>query len=498
MKQKTRLKSNTDALRLMSEKLRAAATRPNIHGYIPHEKQVSFHTSNARIKLFAGGNRSGKTVGGACEATWWLTGKHPYRETPRPPVRGRCVTVDFLEGLYKIVLPEMSRWLPPSELIDGSWEKSWDKELRTLTLANDSFIEFMSYEQELEKFAGTSRHFVWFDEEPPQNIYVECLLRLFDVGGSVWITMTPVEGMTWTFDDIYEKQEIDPNVAVFEVDLIENPHVNEGEIAILLAGLSDDERQARIHGQYVQIGGRIFPMFKRELHVIDDFIPPEEWLHIAAMDHGFNNPTAWLWSAVSPDGDVFIYDEHYESGKVVRHHAQVVHERNAKHERLPAYYIGDPAIKQVNPITGTSVQLEYVDHGVPILPANNEVRAGINRVAHYLIGTEGRPKLYIAKTCENLIRETARYRWSVWASKKMIRDRNKKEEPHKRDDHAVDALRYLIASRPENDTGTEIPVIPESFGASIPVDGGDRVVSSEWHSATSSKLDYDPYLGNDW
>lgn len=497
MKQRSRLKSTSDALRMTAEKLRLAATRPNIYGYVPHDRQVAFHSSEARLKLFAGGNRSGKTVGGACESAWWLTGKHPYRETPRPPVRGRCVTVDFIEGLYKIVLPELSRWLPPSELIDGSWERSWDKNLRTLTLANDSFIEFMSYEQELEKFAGTSRHFTWFDEEPPKDIYTECLLRLLDVGGSLWITMTPVEGMTWTYEDIYEKQDIDPNVFVVEVDTTQNPFINEGEIAILLAGLSEDERKARIHGQYVQIGGRIYPMFKRDIHVIDDFIPPEEWLHIAAMDHGFNNPTAWLWSAVNPDGDVFIYDEHYESGQVVRYHAERVHERNAIHKRMPAYYIGDPAIKQVNPITGTSVQLEYVDHGVPILPANNEVRGGINRVAHYLTGVNDRPKLYICKKCTNLTRELAKYRWSVWASKKMISDRNKKEEPHKKDDHAADALRYLIASRPENDTGTEIPEILGPRGASIPVDGPDRLVSSGWHTASSS-LDYDPVLGAEY
>ena len=194
---KSKIKNEREFLRGLTEGVRTAARRPNIYGYTPHEKQVSFHSSGARGKLFIGGNRSGKTVGGAAEAVYRATGRHPFRPVPPPPTRGRVVSVDFLNGVEKIVRPEIARWLPNSEIRGGSWESGYDRELRTLNLENGSTIEFMSYDQDLDKFAGTSRHWVWFDEEPPQDIFTECLLRLLDTGGDWWITMTPVEGMTW-------------------------------------------------------------------------------------------------------------------------------------------------------------------------------------------------------------------------------------------------------------------------------------------------------------
>lgn len=457
MKQK-RIRNEKEVFQGISSGLKQAALRPNMHGYNPHEKQMQFHTSTAHKRLFAGGNRSGKTVGGAIECVWWLTGKHPFRETPKPPVRGRIVAVDLLHGVEQIVKPEIARWLPSSYLDGGSWSEAYDREARILRLANGSQVEFMSYEQDTEKFAGTSRHFVWFDEEPPRDIYEECVMRLIDTQGSLWLTMTPTEGMTWVFDEIYEASATDDDIDCVTVDLTENPHVNYGEVEAFLSGLTSEEKEMRLKGKFVQIGGLIYSKyFDKTKHIIDPFIPPPEWLHFAGMDHGFNNPTCWLWGAVDPDGRIFIYYEHYESSQIVSYHAHKVHEINARIERDPDYFVGDPSIRNVDPITGTSILLEYMEHDVPIVLGNNDVRAGINRVSRYLEGIDGHPKLYITKNCTNLLTELPRLRWSVWSSKKLVSDRNKKEEQHKKNDHACDTLRYMISSRPEYDDGSHIP-----------------------------------------
>lgn len=459
-----------EVTRLLSSGLRNAAVRPSVYGYRPHEKQVEFHSLPQPRRLFLGGNRSGKTVGGATEAVWWATGKHPYRKTPPPPIRGRIVSVDFLNGVEKIVRPEVARWMPASELKGGSWATAYSRELRTLTLENGSTIEFMSYDQDLEKFAGTSRHFVWFDEEPPHDIYVENLLRLLDVGGHMWITMTPVEGMTWIYDDMYIAARTDPNVAVVEVDMTQNSYLNQGEIESFMSGLTEDERQARMHGKFVQRGGLIYKNFGTENIIPANTEIPKDWLWIAGMDHGFNNPTAWLWCAVGPDGQVIIHNEHYESGKLVNYHAERVHTINAEHQRIPDYYVGDPSIRNTDPITGTSVHLEYIENGIPIILGNNDVRAGLNRVASYIEGLNQKPKLFITRNCVNLLAEIQRYRWATYAMKRHNFEKNKKEEPHKQNDHACDALRYIIASRPEMDDGKEFRVPVNSMGASVAVD----------------------------
>lgn len=485
----------------LSSKLRQSAIRPNINGYRPHEKQEQFHRSDKKGKLFIGGNRSGKTVGGATEAVWRLTGRHPYRrDLPPPPIRARCVSVDFPQGVEKIVGPEVARWLPPSELIGGSWEDSWDKETRTLTLQNGSFLEFMSYDQKLDKFAGTSRHFTWFDEEPPNAIFTECMLRLVDVNGDWWITMTPVEGMTWIYDMIYLKGKSgDPNLLVIEVEMLENPHINEGEAEIILAGLTADERKARERGQFVQIGGLIYKEWNPDLHIITgDFAVPDEWLKFCALDHGFNNATSWGWYGVSPDGTIVRFDEHYEAGKLIGHHAEKVHERNQHYGITPSYYVGDRTIANTDPITGTSIQIEYVERGIPISLAggSNDVKSGIQRVARYLTPVGGRPKFYLTENCQMAAWEFARYRWATWKTKKAQFENDRKEEPHKKDDHAMDEIRYAITSRPEADSGIEIPEfsIPGGVSVGVPVYG--RVDEALTKPRRQEHADFN--LGSEW
>ena len=453
-----------DAFKELADRLRRAALRPSIGAYKPLPHQEVFHKSTSKGKLFIGGNRSGKTVGGATESIWWLTGKHPYRPTPEPPVYGRAISVDFLNGVEKIIKPEIQRWIPQSFLINGSWEKSYSKEMKTLTLNNGSTLEFMSLDQDLDKFAGTSRHFCWFDEEPDYPIFLENRLRLLDTGGSYWITMTPVEGMTWIYDEIYLKSRIDQNILTVEVDTEQNTFLSIVEIEELFSSMSDEDREARKRGKFIQIGGLIYKMFRPELHIIESVIYGEKWdsfkksnwMHFAMMDHGFNNPTCWLWGCVNSEGVIVIYDEHYASGMVVKDHAKVVAERELSLGCDFVYRVGDPSIRNTDPLTGTSVHQEYAEHGIPIVLGNNDVPAGINRVITRLNGNKGKPQLFITKNCEHLIYEMGRYRWAKWEHKKANFNNNKKEVPHKKDDHACDALRYGIASRPEVEDGTLI------------------------------------------
>lgn len=474
-----KIKNEKEVISSLADRFRLAARRPSMYGYVPHQKQEIFHKSKKQGRLYIGGNRAGKTTGGSIEAIWWLTGTHPYQKTPPVPVQGRCVSVDFSQGVEKIVKPEVARWLPPSELKDGSWESSYNRETRTLTLENGSTLEFMSYDQHLEKFAGTSRTFCYFDEEPPQPIFVECKARLVDQAGHWWIAMTPVNGMTWTHDELYlPGKEGDALIEVVEVDITDNPHLNIGEIEQFLSGLSEDERKARKEGRYVASGGLIYSDFSSK-NIIDPVVPPKEWLHAVGMDFGLNNPTAGMWGAVNKEGTLIIYDEHYESGKVVGWHSKKIHEINKSHDRIPDYYVGDPSCRARDPITGTSIQLEYIENGIPIILGVNDVRAGIIRTAGLIRGTavdtgeekKFIPKLYITRNCVNLLYEIKRYRWSVWAEKKARFDKNKKDEPHKKDDHALDAMRYLIMSRPQLDDGSYIPESPTNFlGAPESVD----------------------------
>lgn len=433
--------------------LNTAARKPNIYGYVPHQKQIKFHSSPKKGRQYVGGNRSGKTTGGIAEDVYWLTGSHPYRRTPEPPVIGRICTVDFKNGVDKIILPNLRQWLPVSALINGSWEDSYNAAKHLLRLENGSELEIMSYEQDLDKFAGVPRHFIHFDEEPPKNIFGECKARLVDYRGSYWLTMTPVDGMTWTYDEIYEPGITgeDPLIDVIVVDMTDNPHIDQEEIQDFLSGLDKEERIIRGKGEYIAIGGLVFKYFDSSEHVVPAIKrPPTGWTVYESLDHGFNNPTAWLWHAVSPNGDVVTFAEHYKSEMTVEQHAMVVKAKEQHYREqygvVPYLRIADPAIKQRSAVTGYSIQIEYSLQGLDLaLGQLRNVDAGLNRMNTYLQNN----KWFITEDCPNLLKEMRKYKRKTYMSAKMGERNNKYEEPMKKDDHAIDSARYFFSFMPE-------------------------------------------------
>lgn len=464
-----------DAFRNLGENLARVADFPDINSYIPHAKQLRFHSASKRIRLYIGGNRSGKTTGGIVEDIWWLTRNHPYQRIPDRPIAGRIISVDFLNGIEKIIKPQLKQWIPPSQLRGGSWFSAYEASTRTLYLENGSFVELMSYDQDLDKFAGTSRDFVHFDEEPPQTIYTENLARLIDRKGHLWITMTPVEGMTWIYDTIYEKGILgSKNIHVTEVDMAENPHLDQTEVKEFLDSLTEDEANARGHGKFVQMGGLVYKTFSPELHIIDAIDPKElknpNYKHYMSLDHGFNNPTSVHWHAVNTDNEVITFDEHYESQRIIEYHAQVIHSKNTAHGRIPDINICDPALAQKQAVTGTSIQTEYAIRGIGFVLGNNDVMTGVAKVNQYLnIREDGTPSWRITRNCSNLIREISRLRWKTWSSKKQASQNNPYDQIHKKDDHACDECRYFFSFMPElkqNLVATPRTVLPQIGGNS--------------------------------
>lgn len=446
-----------DLLNDLSSGLSKVALRPDVNTYKPHAKQVKFHDSPSEGRLYIGGNRSGKTVGGIVEDIWWLTHKHPYRKTPDGPIRGRLVCVDFPNGWEKIVKPVLTQWIPPSALINGSWDDSFDKRYRTLHLANGSFLEIMSYDQEVEAFAGSSLHFVHFDEEPPKEIWDECRMRLMDTpGGSWWISMTPVEGMEWIEDDLFDAfQKFGVNneygVDVIEVNTEENIYLSQERIDSTFSGMDEDDIKVRKQGKFAKPGGLIYKDFNpkvNEGHVIPSLAKsrvPRNWRIVSSMDHGLNHPTAWYWHAVSPNGSVITFAEHHRAGWTIRQHADRIKQIEKELFISPEFRIGDPSIAQRNPVNGNSIQLEYRLEGLAIILGNNDVPVGLARTMEYI----RQAKWFITEDCPKLIWEMKRYRWKTRTSKKLQSRNGPMDEPHKKDDDGVDSCRYFFTSLPE-------------------------------------------------
>jgi phage terminase large subunit-like protein len=445
----------SEALRRLGEGLQEASHQPNLYDYVPSEKQLLFHKDTNPDRLYIGGNRSGKSLGSTVEAIWWLTHSHPYRKTPEGPIRGRVVAVDFLNGVDKIILPLYKQWLPKTFLVDGSWEKSYSRERHVLTLNNGSFVEFMSQDQDLDKFAGSSRHFVHFDEECPKTVYQECIARLVDTGGVWWMSQTPVQGMEWIYDDIYmPAKEGKKKIGIVEATMEDNPSLSKEAIARFIGELSEEERLIRTKGQYVHLGGAVFPDFSPSTHCIEKgaFVPTPEHRIIRTMDSGYTNPTVWLWLAVDDKNNVTVFKEHYAAKKTVADHAVIVNQITRDMERDYGIKVwlttGDPAIKQTKEHTGTSILQEYQRHNIYIavdmIPRDR--RIGLERIRQYLKWNKksNRPYLMVTDDCPNLIAELPKLRWQKWASPKVADQNNKKEDIRDKDNHCYDALKYAM------------------------------------------------------
>lgn len=433
-----------DFLAQLARELATAAKHPNVLSYVPNSPMhQSFHESNKIGRILRGGNRSGKSVAGVVESVWRSTGRHPYYKTHDVPTRGRIVTVDKDAGILQIIIPLLKQWIPTSELINGSWEDSYKTYGKVLTLRNGSTIELKTHQQETESFAGVPLHWCWFDEEPPKAIFNECRLRLIDYNGCWYMTMTPVQGQDWIFDRFINTNQ--KNVDRFEVDIEDNPHLNKEALASLDEDLDEDEKKVRRQGIFVPKGGLILKEFDYNRHVIKGGGPiPATWAIYVSIDHGFNAPSAILWHAVSPDGDVITFKEIYKNKTVIRVLVNEIKQINKEIGREPLIYMGDPSMSQRNGITGTSALAEYRRHGIPLIQAKKDVEGRINKMNEYLKFD----KWHITEACPNTIKEARVYAYKYYTSPKIADRNNVREEPNKKNDHTMDSSGYFFTFMP--------------------------------------------------
>lgn len=433
-----------DFLAQLAASLKDAAKKPNVLSYVPNSPtHADFHKSTKVGRILRGGNRSGKSVAGTVEGVWRATGRHPYQATHEIPTQGRIVTVDKDAGIEQIIKPLLAQWTPPSELVKGSWTDSYNNAGKVMTFRNGSTIDLKTHQQEVESFAGVPRHWVHFDEEPPRAIFDECRLRLIDYNGCWYMTMTPVQGQDWIFDRFINTSA--KNVDLFDVDIADNPHLNKLALALLDDDLDDDEKKVRRQGLFVPKGGLILKEFDHNRHVIAGLgSPPKSWSIYCSIDHGYNAPTAILWHAVSPRGEVVTFREHYQRNWVISKHVDRIRQINSEIGREPTLYMGDPSMSQRNAITGTSALGEYRRLGIPLMQAKKDVQGRINKMNEYLKFD----MWHITEQCPSTIKEARGYAFKIHISAKVADRNNAREEPNKKNDHAMDSIGYFFTFMP--------------------------------------------------
>ena len=422
--------------------------------YQPSDKQKKFHTSLAKERWAFTGNRFGKTCMATVEAVWQATGEYPdwYSQEGRSPIpsRGRIVCTDFINGIEKVILPELQKWMPKKFLIKGSWENSYEKMKRKLTLNNGSFIELMSFDQEVGSFAGSSLHWVWFDEHGKRDIYQECKMRLLDTEGRFWGTLTPVQGISWEYDQIYEQRDIRKDLEVFRAATIDNSLLDEKDIKEMTQNLNDDEKRARLYGDFVFLTGLVYKDWNRDVHVIELIEIPKNWTRYCAIDPHTRTPTAVLYWAVNPQEEHFIYDELYLPDMQVKQMAEYMFAKETG-AKITMRFIDPAALATNTAAGGFNFITEFAKNNIFVSLANNQLAEGIQALRELLkpdfVHVVGKvmPKLRVFNTCKKFITEIEHYRWPDYNpdGQKDIR-----EKPIKKDIHLPDCARYIAISNP--------------------------------------------------
>ncbi len=418
-----------------------------------HKKQMEFHKCTKRNRWVFGGNRTGKTECGAVESIFFARGNHPFKKRSKE-VSGWVVSVSrqvqrdvaqkkilsYLEPqwIFDVVMSEGKKDNPEGGFIDYILIKN--------IFGTLSKIGFKSCDQGREKFQGASLDFVWFDEEPPYEIYIECRMRTLDTCGEIFGTMTPLKGLTWVFNEIYLNEKKDDEVWHITMNWDDNPFLSANEIEKFSCVISDSELENRKFGKFVGLGGGVYNEFDENLHVIEPFKIPSEWYDNISIDPGLNNPLSAHWYAVDYDGNIFVIAEHYEAKKDIIYHSEAIKmicEKLSWHRASNGMFSAliDSAAGQKTLASSKSVVELFYENGILVNPkVNKDLFSGISKVKSYFKDANGRAKLFIFKTCVNLIREIKNYWWG------------ESDAPLKKNDHALDELRYYIMSKPEAKT----------------------------------------------
>jgi phage terminase large subunit-like protein len=306
--------------------LRDRRLRQNwLAGYKPYAKQRKFHESGRtyRERLFMAGNQLGKTYAGAAEVAYHATGLYPPGWTGHRFNRATTWLVGSesaeltRKGVQRLLLgpPQMrEEWgtgaIPKSHLVDTSLKQGVPDAVASVVVRNEyggnSVIQFNSYDQGRTKWQADTVDGVWFDEEPPLDIYTEGLTRTNASGGIVFVTFTPLLGMSKVVKRFLLDKPAGTTVISMTIDDAE--HYTPEQRAATIARYPEHERDARIRGIPIMGSGLVFPVSESTISC-DPFPIPPHWGRINAIDFGWDHPAGFVALAHDRDTDTaYVYD----------------------------------------------------------------------------------------------------------------------------------------------------------------------------------------------
>lgn len=406
-----------------------------------------------RFRVLGGGNGSGKSFTVSTEDAYHMTGEYPEGwegKVFKKATKGWAVCESgalwrgsMQEALLGKVGEETGTGLLRKDLIIDTKSMpgvpgAIGQILVKHKSGGTSSLTVKTFDMGREKFQAETLDYVIFDEEPPEEVYVECIMRLRGVEGIrepgiCLMAFTPLKGLSdvvlrylpnGRFPPEGTHPEFPDRYAI-PISWDDAPHLTEEDKKTMLAEMPPNERDARTKGIPALGSGRVYPISEDDI-VCKPFEIPEYFPRAYGLDFGWNN-TAALWMAQDPVTQVkYLYAE-YKKGKVQdSEHVFAIKQR------------GDWMAGAADPSGGGrrddgKMRIDYYRSlGLDLHPGHNGIMAGIGQVYNDL--TSGMLKVF--SNLHMFLDEIRIYRYDAKDPNKVARNQ---------DDHLLDTLRYLLS-----------------------------------------------------
>ena len=292
------------------------------------------------------------------------------------------------------------------------------------------------------------------DPELQQHLYMRCTANPGGVGGW-WVKKPYIDGLEPNkpfpaFDIETQKEFLWPDGhekagqplflrKFVPARLTDNPYLMaDGQYEAMLRSLPEVERKRLLEGDWDVAEGAAFPEFSRSKHVVEHFELPTNWPRIRAADYGYASPSCVLWGAIDWDNNIWVYRELYAKHLTAEELADKILEAEQL-DPLPYYTVLDSSCWNKTGF-GPSIAETMMRVGVRWTPSDRNRIQGKMEIHRRLADDPytNEPRLRIFSSCQNIIKQLA----GIPLSKSNSEDVDTKSE-----DHAYDALRYMLMTR---------------------------------------------------
>ena len=289
--------------------------------YKPQSKQIAYHNATEPDVCLGAGNQLGKTFAASRDIAYHMTGLYPdwwegdrFKKPPKMWICGKTTEV-VRDSIQTLILGgweneelKGSGAIPRHLIVDVVNRIGLRGAVDTFMVKHASGgisrASFKSYDMGREKFQAATLDKVYFDEEPPADIYSEGRTRTNkgQLGNNTSLTFTPLLGMTEVVMQFY--QDPKPNQRLVQFTIMDAEHYTEEEKRAIVDSYPEHEREARANGIPILGSGRIFPVPESDIKEPHLDVIPAHWRLINGIDFGWDHPQAAVQIAYDADSDV--------------------------------------------------------------------------------------------------------------------------------------------------------------------------------------------------